>query len=138
MINTIWTAISQYPLIISFICGELFLLLARNQDITNMFKSDNQRSLKEKSDIEDSLRLKLILETILFLPARVIIFRLTVFPLLYTRLLRINTEPFLWYAIMGIVAYAIPLKWLFRLFSYILPESFKYFLELMKKDLENT
>lgn len=127
--------ISRYPLIISFISAGLFLLLARSRDITNTLKKDSQRTEDERKSIEEGLRLKLILEAVLYVPAKVVLFRLTFFYLVYTQLLVVCPEPIFGYAIIGVAAYVIPLKWMFRVIMDKFPEALKYTWDKGKEDI---
>lgn len=127
--------ISNWYLIISFISAELFFLLARSRDITNAVKKNCQRTEDERKKIEEALRLKLILEAIFYLPAKVVLFRLTIFYLLYTQLLKVSQEPIFVYATIGIAAYMIPLKWMCRIIFDKFPEALKDTWDKAREDL---
>ena len=100
--------VEEYPLIVSFICGFLFLLLTRSQDIIKILKRDGQRTEEEKLQFKQGLSRALILEAFLFLPASIVLFRLTIFPLIYEKLLLLRQDIVLWYAVLGIAAYGFP------------------------------
>lgn len=100
--------LSNYPLIASFLCAELFFLLAKSSDIIRICKSDSQRTEKERLQIKHGLRKSLLLEVFIFVPASVILFRLIIFPLIYDRLLLIKQDVIFWYSFIGIVAYGFP------------------------------
>ena len=80
--------------------------------------------------------MELILEAILYLPAKVAIFLMTFFYLLYPELLQIRNEPLFGYSVIGITAYVFPLKWLCFLIFVKFPEMLKQALDIGTKNME--
>ncbi len=93
--------IRQYPFIVSFICAELFLCIARSQQITIILKKETQRTEAENKEVRNGIRRSLLWEVFLFVPASVGLFLLTIFPLISHRFPQINGKD-LWYASYGI------------------------------------
>lgn len=120
-------------LIITFLCAELFFLLARNSDIIKVLKKDNQRTEQEKLQVKQGLRRALFSEAFLFLPASIILFRLTVFYLIADRLLDSKPCIVFWYAAMGIAAYGFPFEALRSFVKIVALKSIKEFSEVLAR-----
>lgn len=101
--------INKYPsFLASFICAELFFLVTRSSKIILVIKNKSQRTPEENTEVQNGLKRSLFLEALLFIPASVTLFLLTVFPLISDSLLKVNDNKEAWYGLVGIIAYGFP------------------------------
>jgi hypothetical protein len=76
------SAIGGVQALISLLCAELFLILARNREIVVILKANSQRTAPERTQVARGLFRSIILEICLFAPASVFLVLVIVRPLL--------------------------------------------------------
>jgi hypothetical protein len=133
MLDDISKLIFYCPFIITLFCAELFFLLVRSSDITILAKKKEQRTKEEELRVNQGLRRGILLESLFFVPASAILFRLTIFPLIGNKILQINSDINLWYAIMGIAGYGFPFAAIKNFITKLALKTLKEFAEIATK-----
>lgn len=101
-------AVDLYNIITAYICAWLLFLITRRSEIIVLLKTKNQRTDKERSEIQNGLRRSLFWDSLVTLPASVTLFLWILFPLFSDKLLKINPRAEIWYGMSGTIAYGFP------------------------------
>lgn len=104
---------------ITVLCAELFLILARTNEIKALFKNRGQNTREDR--IIGDLRTSLVLELLLFVPASALLVLVTLPPMLWIRFKPPTDQSLLFsiYGLLGITSYGFPFAAIRRLVTRI-------------------
>lgn len=118
------------PFLVMLLAAEMFLILTRAAEITIAIKRDSQRTPLEKKRIGQGLVRSLVLEFALFVPISVGLFRVALYPLFISDILRLYPNKVLWTSMMGVSAYEFPYTTVKSMISAVARHSIAAYLEI--------
>jgi hypothetical protein len=109
------------PMAIAVLSAELLFLISRKTEILILIKKNSQRTEEEKAKYGQGLYRILFAESMIVVPASLVLFRLCVFPIVCRFMfLTVNNIEFV-YSTMGVVSYGFQFvsmtKWIEKILS---------------------
>lgn len=127
----------HFPIFITLLSAELFLVLVRHNDLKSILKKGSQRTTAEKHLIKNGLTRSFILEILIFVPSSSILLLITIFPL-FNNYISSKLPFYSIYALFGILSYGFPFASIKNIITKIALKSLAEFHEIYSKDIINS